>query len=99
MDSVLNKFKRNEKNRVEKDTITGHQKHSNSLNAYDKSNFDYSRIDDVTIEEVKQFEKFKSLTDDQATKIIENIKSYVAIIYNLCSNHQNRGIRPFDNEK
>ena len=43
------------------------------------------RTTDITIEEVKRLSKFRNYTDEQITDLINTIKQYTRIIYNLCS--------------
>ena len=43
------------------------------------------RTHDITPEEVRQFDRFKDYTDEQVLELIETIKTYTQIIYNLLS--------------
>ncbi len=44
-----------------------------------------SRKEDITMEEVRQFERYKNYTDEQVLELIGTIKTYTQIIYNLLS--------------
>ena len=44
-----------------------------------------SRKEDITVEEVRQFERYKNYTDEQVLELIGTIKTYTQIIYNLLS--------------
>ena len=50
-----------------------------------------SRKDDITVEEVRQFERFKNYTDEQVLELIVTIKTYTQIIYNLLSKNGKSG--------
>lgn len=46
-------------------------------------NIDWTRDSDITIEEVKTTEGLTHLTDEQASEVVEFIKTYSMIIHNL----------------
>ena len=46
-------------------------------------NIDWTRNSDITVEEVKATEGLKHLTDEQATEVVEFIKTYCMLIHNL----------------
>ena len=50
-----------------------------------------SRKDDITVEEVRQFERYKNYTDEQVLELIGTIKTYTQIIYNLLSKQGKSG--------
>ena len=50
-----------------------------------------SRKDDITMEEVRQFERYKNYTDEQVLELIGTIKTYTQIIYNLLSKQGKSG--------
>ena len=61
-----------------------------------------SRKEDITIEEVRQFERFKNYTDEQVLELLVTIKTYTQIIYNLLSKQSENGkiiALPFETEK
>ena len=49
------------------------------------------RTHDITPEEVRQFDRFKDYTDEQVLELIETIKTYTQIIYNLLSKQSKSG--------
>ena len=50
-----------------------------------------SRKEDITMEEVRQFERYKNYTDEQVLELIVTIKTYTQIIYNLLSKQGKSG--------
>lgn len=46
-------------------------------------NIDWTRDSDITTEEVKTTEGLTHLTDEQATEVVEFIKTYSMLIHNL----------------
>ena len=50
---------------------------------------DIKRTRDLSIEDVKRFDRFKLLTDEEASAMIETIKGYTNIIYHLQVDLQN----------
>ena len=50
-----------------------------------------SRKGDITVEEVRQFERYKNYTDEQVLELIGTIKTYTQIIYNLLSKQGKSG--------
>ena len=50
-----------------------------------------SRKEDITVDEVRQFERFKNYTDEQVFELIVTIKTYTQIIYNLLSKQGKSG--------
>jgi len=50
-----------------------------------------SRKEDITVEEVRQFERFRNYTDEQVLELIVTIKTYTQIIYNLLSKQGKSG--------
>jgi hypothetical protein len=46
-------------------------------------NSDWTRDSDITVEEVKMTEGLKHLTDEQATEVVEFIKTYAMLTHNL----------------
>ncbi len=41
------------------------------------------RITDITLEEVRRFDKYKDYTDEQVNQLIEAIKAYTRCIYSV----------------
>ncbi len=50
----------------------------------------YDRTEDITPEEVRQFEKFTNYTNDEQNELIKTIKIYVRFIYNVCSKREKK---------
>jgi hypothetical protein len=50
-----------------------------------------ARTHDITPEEVRRFERFKSYTDEQVTELIDTIKRYTRFIYNVVSKRKKSG--------
>jgi uncharacterized protein YgfB (UPF0149 family) len=48
-----------------------------------KENIDWTRDSDITIEEVKTTEGLTHLTDEQATEVVEFVKTYSMLMHNL----------------
>lgn len=46
-------------------------------------NIDWTRDSDITIEEVKTTEGLTHLTDEQATEVVDFIKTYSMLMHNL----------------
>ncbi len=62
----------------------------------------YNRTEDITPDEVRQFEKYKNWTDEEISGLIETIKAYTRFIYNVCSKRQKDGKQialPIETEK
>lgn len=51
----------------------------------------YDRTHDITPEEVRRFERFKSYTDEQISELIDTIKRYTRFIYNVVSKKRKSG--------
>ncbi len=48
-----------------------------------------NRIEDISIEEIKQFEYFKNMNDDELKNIIITIKKYTQIVYEVFVQNEN----------
>jgi hypothetical protein len=49
-----------------------------------------NRTEDITIEEIKEFEYFKNLKDEELENIIVTIKKYTQIVYEVFMQNENR---------
>jgi hypothetical protein len=49
-----------------------------------------NRTEDITIEEIKEFEYFKNLKDEELENIIATIKKYTQIVYAVFMQNENR---------
>ena len=49
------------------------------------------RTQDITPEEVRQFDRFKDCTDEQVQELVEAIKTYTHFIYNVCYRQNKSG--------
>ena len=55
----------------------------NPVKMHNKHNIDYNRKHDLTIEEVKSCSIFKDLTDEQAQEVIDTIKRFTVIAFEI----------------
>jgi hypothetical protein len=53
-------------------------------------NDNQNRTEDITIEEIKEFEYFKNLKDEELENIIVTIKKYTQIVYAVFMQNENR---------
>ena len=49
------------------------------------------RMHDLTADEVRQFDQYKSYTDEQVDALIQTIKAYTLCIYNICCKKKKNG--------
>ena len=46
---------------------------------------------DITLEEIRQFDKYKSYTDEQINELIATIKTYTIFMYSVYSRQKKNG--------
>lgn len=51
----------------------------------------YDRTEDLTIEEVRQFEKYRDYSEYEIKALIATFKAFSRIVFNLCRKGQNVG--------
>lgn len=62
-------------------------------------NTDWTRSSDITIEEVKTTEGLTHLTDEQATEVVDFIKTYSMLMHNLYKKQIEDGQNKNENQK
>lgn len=50
-----------------------------------KTDFD-NRTTEITLEELRELDSFKNYDQQQANELIQTMKTFVLIIYNICAN-------------
>lgn len=60
-----------------------------------KARTDYTRIDDITLDEVKAVPIFKDFSDEQALEVIQTIKEFTLIVYEY---YQKNRQKPFSRQ-